>query len=456
MATTPIHSRTVLVDSLRKLLRRDAAGNVVNLLSKIRPGDVPALFKELTEPETAAVVQAVATRDPQRAADIFRELHVRQGLEYLRDLDVPLQASILTAMTPDDAAEFLSEVTEEERENLLGTMQGREAREVLYLLEYGEETAGRIMNPDFFAVEETLTAREAIGALQSRGKEVEVPFYVYVLDSRRHLVGVHSLRQLLIAAPDKPLREFMSTDIVSVTTDTDQEEVARVVSRYDLLAVPVVDEQHRLVGVISIDDVIEVLKEEATEDVYRLAGTSEDERMSRSILRAVGLRIPWLLAAFFGGLIASKVINHFEGVLSRAVILAGFIPIILGMGGNIGTQCSTIIVRGLATGRIEVGELWRVLFREIRIALLLGGLYGGLLGLASPLLLDVGAEVGILLGLSLFFSMLIAAIIGSSAPMMFQRVGVDPAVATGPFITTSVDVLATLVFFQLATWLVLT
>lgn len=455
VAPTPLHSRTILVDSLRKLLRRDAAGNIVNLLSKIRPGDVPALFKELSETEKAAVFTAVATREPQRAAAILPEFHVQPGLQYLNSLEVPVQASILTAMTPDDAAEFLSEMAEEVRESLLEAMKGREAREVRYLLEYGEETAGRIMNPDFFAVKESLTASEAISALQSRGEAVEVPFYVYVLDGRNHLVGVLSLRQLLLASPETPLREFMSTDIVSVSTDMDQEEVARVVSRYDLLAVPVVDAQHRLVGVISIDDVIDILKEEATEDVYRLAGTSEDERTSRSILHAVALRMPWLFVAFFGGLLASKVINSFQSVLSSMVILAGFIPVILGMGGNIGTQCSTTIVRGLATGRIEVGELWRVLFREFRIALLLGLLYGGLLALASAFVLDVPPEVGFLLGISLLSSMLIAAIIGSSVPMLLQRISVDPAVATGPFITTSVDVLATLVFFTLVNLLVL-
>ncbi|MFQ5718022.1 MAG: magnesium transporter [Acidobacteriota bacterium] len=456
MAIPPRHSRTVLVESLRKLLRRNAAGNIVNLLSKIRPGDVPALFKELTEREKPAVFQAVAGRDPGLAAAILPEFHVEPGLAYLEHLQPPVQVTVLKAMTPDDAAEFLSERTEDQRESLLESMQGREAREVRYLLEYGEETAGRIMSPAFFAVQETLTAGEAVTALQSRGDDVEVPFYVYVLDQRRHLVGVLSLRQLLLAARDTPVREFMATDIVSVTAETDQEEVARVVSRYDFLAVPVVDDQHRLVGVIAIDEVIDVLKEEATEDVYRLAGTSEDERISKSILRAVVLRIPWLLAAFFGGLLASRVINHFQGVLAQMVVLAGFIPVILGMGGNIGTQCSTTIVRGLATGRIEVREMWAVLFREVRIALILGLLYGGLLALTSWLVLDIPSDLGALVGFSLLCSMLIAATIGSLVPMVLRRMGVDPAVATGPFITTSVDILATLVFFQLATRLVLT
>jgi len=276
-----------------------------------------------------------------------------------------------------------------------------------------------------------------------------------VVDERQHLLGVLSLRQLLLARPGEQVSHTMTTDVVSSTTDTDQEEIARLVARYDLLAIPVVDGQHRLVGVIAIDDIIDVLKEEATEDFYRLAGTSEDERLHRSVFRAVRLRIPWLLASFAGGLLASQVINHYEGVLAKVVILAGFIPLILGMGGNIGTQCSTIIVRGLATGRIEIRELWRVIFREVRIAMILGLIYGTLLGLGGLLLLQISPSVALLIGLSLLASMIIAALFGSALPMLLSRMGVDPAVATGPLITTSVDVMAIAIFFQLAALLVL-
>ncbi len=450
-----MHPKRLLVESLRKLLRRNASGHVVNLLSKLRPADVAGLFKDLTDKEREAVFTALARRDPARAGQVLREFHVQPGLGYLQSLETPLQVSVLKAMTPDDAAEFVSEMPAEIRQQVLEAMEGREAVEIRHLLEYGEETAGRIMSPEYFAVQETVTAGEAIRLLQARGAEVEIPFYVYVVDSRNHLVGVLSLRQLLLSPPDAPVRQSMTTDLVSVSTDMDQEEVARLVSRYDLVAIPVVDSLHRLVGVVAIDDIIDVLKEEATEDFYRLAGTSEDERMHRSVFRAVRLRIPWLLASFFGGLMASQVINHFEGVLAQVVILAGFIPVILGMGGNIGTQSSTIIVRGLATGRIEIREIWHVVFREVRIAAVLGLIYGTLLGLGGAFLLGMRTEVALLLGLALLASMLIAALIGSSVPMLLRRLGIDPAVATGPFITTSVDVLATLIFFQLAVLLVL-
>jgi magnesium transporter len=455
MVASTTHPKTVLADSLRKLLRRGAAGHVVNLLSKLRPADVATLFKDLTERERTVTFKILAERDPARAGLILREFHAQPGLDYLNVVDLDRRAAIFKEMDPDDAADLVSEMPDEEREELLDAMHGKEAYEIRYLLEYGEETAGRIMTPEYFAVRETVTAAEAIQALQSRSEEVEVPFYVYVQDSRNHLVGVLSLRQLLLSPPDTPIRNTMTTDVVSVTTDMDQEEVARQVSRYELVGIPVVDSQHRMVGAISIDDVIDVIREEATEDFYRLAGTSEDERMHRSVFRAVRLRIPWLLASFVGGLAAAKIIAHYEGLLAVEVLLAGFIPVILGMGGNIGTQCSTIIVRGLATGRIEIREIWSVIFRESRIALILGVIYGVLLGLGGAALLGLSTNVALLLGLSLLASMFIAALIGSSVPMILKKIGIDPAVATGPFITTSVDVLATLIFFQLAVVLVL-
>ncbi|MCZ6746590.1 MAG: magnesium transporter, partial [Acidobacteria bacterium] len=315
MSTQEAQTRSVLLESLRRLLRRGASGHVVNLLSKFRPADVAALFKDLNERQRLEVFAALANRDPERAALVLRELNVHSGLEILDAIGKEQRAMVMGALTPDDAAELISEMDEEGRQELLETLRSREASEIRHLLEYGEETGGRIMNPEFFAVQETVTAAEAIKALQDRGAEVEVPFYIYVVDERQHLLGVLSLRQLLLVRPGEQVSHTMTTDVVSSTTDTDQEEIARLVARYDLLAIPVVDGQHRLVGVIAIDDIIDVLKEEATEDFYRLAGTSEDERLHRSVFRAVRLRIPWLLASFAGGLLAAQVIHHYEGVL---------------------------------------------------------------------------------------------------------------------------------------------
>ncbi len=323
-----------------------------------------------------------------------------------------------------------------------------------------EETAGRIMTTEFFALDEDTLVKDAISSLRDAA-ETEMIFYLYVVDDRNHLIGVCSLRQLLLSNPELPLKQFMQTDLISATTDTDQEEVARIVSRYNLLAIPVTDENNRLVGVVTIDDVVDVIKEEATEDFYKMAGTSDEEILTKSVFKSARIRLPWLLASFFGGIVATAILSRFEGTLSSFVMLTYFLPIIMGMGGNIGNQSSTIIVRGLATGRIELSMLGRVAVKEIRIAVVLGLSYGLLLGviayslgllqepsLSSPLLF------GLMVGIALSASMIIAGTIGSIVPMTLQKAGIDPAVAATPFVATAVDILGVLCYLGMAYYLV--
>ena len=226
--------------------------------------------------------------------------------------------------------------------------------------------------------------------------------------------------------------------------------MARIASSYDLLAVPVVDEHNVLAGIITIDDVIDVMREEATEDFYKLAGTSDEERLMKSTLRSAAIRLPWLFAAFLGGLLAAMLIKEYLPLLSRVTMLVCFIPVVLGMGGNIGTQAATIMVRGLSTGRISLRHVGGVIFKEIRIALLLGVIYGILLGAAATFLVGMSNPAAFIVGLALLASMAIAAIIGSMLPMLLKLVHIDPAVATSPFVTTSVDLLGLLAFFGLA------
>jgi len=242
----------------------------------------------------------------------------------------------------------------------------------------------------------------------------------------------------------------MVPEVIAVAPDTDQEEVARYVARYDLLAVPVVDGQNVLAGIVTIDDVIDVMREEATEDFYKLAGTSDEERLVKSTLRSAGIRLPWLFAAFVGGLVAAMLIKGYAPLISEAVLLVCFLPVVLGMGGNIGTQAATIMVRGLSTGRISLRHVGGVIFKEIRIALLLGTIYGLLLALAAVFLVGLDNTAGAMVGLSLLVSMALAAVVGSMLPMLLKLAHIDPAVATSPFVTTAVDLLALLAFFGLA------
>jgi magnesium transporter len=288
--------------------------------------------------------------------------------------------------------------------------------------------------------------------LQKEYIDVEMPFYLYVVDEGDHLVGVCSLRQLVTVPADAPLKDFMSKDIFTVKTDTDQEEVARVVSRYDLLAVPVIDENHRIVGIITVDDVIDIIRDEETEDILKMAGAGEDFVETKSILSSTRIRLPWLLASCLGGIFAFFIIGKFEASLNKLVYLAAFIPVIMGMGGNIGIQSSTIVVRGLATDRIQTSRFWSVIIRELAVGGILGCFYGILLGLVAHTRYFMW-KLGVVVGVSVIFTMSISSLVGASLPMIFSRFKIDPAVATGPFVTTTIDILSVTLYFLFATYL---
>ena len=306
------------------------------------------------------------------------------------------------------------------------------------------------MVPDFIALAEDTTAKEAIEALQKEYSDVEMPFYLYVVDDYGKLVGVSSLRQLVLVRPETPLREFMTTDVFSVQTDMDQEEVAKIVARYDILAVPVVDDTNRLVGIVTVDDVIDIFRREATEDILKMAGVGEEFVETKSVLKSTRIRLPWLFASCVGGIVAFFIIGKFEGSLAKIATLAAFIPVIMGMGGNIGTQSSTIVVRGIATGRIDIRDFWSVIFKELTIGVILGIIYGLLIGSVAQIRYSIGA-LAISVGLAVISSMSVAALVGSLVPMAFARIHIDPAVATGPFVTTAIDIISVTFYFMIAT-----
>jgi len=328
-------------------------------------------------------------------------------------------------------------------------MRRRESGQVESLLDYAEQTAGRIMNPNVFALSEDLTVGEAVSALQS-AINVEMVFYLYVVDVRRHLVGVTSLRRLLLVAPETPLKRIMTPDVISVRVDTDQEEAARLVASYNILAIPVVDEENKLVGVITVDDVIDVLKDEATEDLYRLAGVSGDERVETPAWDALKKRLPWLGVNLGTAFLAASVVAAFEHTISRATALAVFMPIVAGMGGNAGTQTLTVIVRGLALGELSWANARKALFKEAAIGL--GN--GVVLGLIAALVAWAtkgNPMLGLLLGMAMICNMLVASTAGTLVPLGLKAMKVDPALASSVFITTFTDVVGFASFLGLAT-----
>ena len=447
--TLPKLQVNTFVETIRRLLRRGALANVGNIMQKSHPADIALTFRHLDPEEQWQVFLTID--DKSVAAEVLTELEENELRFFIERIPEKSLVELMTTLPPDDATDILNVLPQDLANDILSQMKKDQSSQVAELLNYDEKTAGGIMVPNYFALHENTTAKQAIDALQE-STDKEMVFYIYVTDDAGHLVGVLSLRQLLMMPATKKLKDVMNTHAVFVRTDTDQEDVARMVSRYNILAVPVVDNTNKLVGIITVDDVIDVLREEATEDMLRMAGAGDDNiDASFQTFVSVRQRSPWLLASCIGGVISLVIISRFENLLNTVIILAGFIPVIVGMGGNVGTQSSTIVVRGLAMKRINLSHTWKILFREMRISLVMGTMYGGILAAYTLMFHQEMPLLGVVVGSSLLLSMVISATIGSLLPMIFQRLNIDPAVATGPFITTSTDIIGVLIYLLIAT-----
>jgi len=446
----PQRKLDVVLDSVKRLMRMGATANLVNLLQKQHPADLAQLLSELPDKERRSAFTLLAERNTRVAMEALSELGHEAGAALLRERSADEIVKLTQELPSDDAAALIDYLPEELSAAVLELMQKRPAGgDVGDLLEYAEQTAGRIMNPKVFALAEDMTAAEAITALQG-SRDVEVVFYLYVIDARRHLVGVVSLRRLLLVAPDTPLKRIMTTDLISVRADMDQEEVARLVASYNLLAIPVVDEENKLVGVITVDDVIDVIKDEATEDIYRLAGVSSDERVFTPTSESLRKRLPWLLINLLTAFLAAGVVKLFEGTLAAWLALAVFMPIVPGMGGNAATQTLTVIVRGLALGELTWANSRKVLFKEI----LVGIGNGAATGVVAALLAWAMAgqpSLGVLLFLAMIINLFVAGAAGTLIPLGLKALKVDPALASTVFITTFTDVCGFAAFLGLAT-----
>ena len=440
----------ILVDSIKRLHRRGATSHLRKIVNKTHAADLSVVFRSLSISEQLRLFNLI--EDIEQKGVLFSELEQDIFLDIVEEISIEDIVEIFENMPTDDVADLLGRLPEEKADVILKKMKKEGSDEVEDLLSYENDTAGGIMVPDFIALSQEVNAKEAIESLQKEYLDVEMPFYLYVVDEYGKLVGVSSLRQLVVVPPETPLREFMTTDVFSVRTDMDQEEVAKIVARYDILAVPVVDETNRLVGIVTVDDVIDIFRREATEDMLKMAGAGEEFVETKSILKSTRIRLPWLFASCIGGLFAFFIINQFEGSLNKFVYLAAFIPVIMGMGGNIGTQSSTIVVRGLATGRISIREIWSVVFKELTIGFILGIVYGILIGSVAQFRYRMDL-LAVSVGLAVVSSMALAAVVGSFVPMAFARVNIDPAVATGPFVTTAMDIISVFFYFMIATTL---
>ena len=443
------HEISVLRDTFRRLIRRHAKINITKLLTKTHPADLAVLYRFFTDMEQKTLFNLMM--DMEQVSEFLSELDEPIILNLIGDEPPEKIAKLFQKLGVNDQVDILALFSDEKTQSILDLLNTEKQEEVEEIMSYPVDSAASIMTTDVFTLHQNIIAYEAIKELQRQEKS-EMVFYLYITDDDNRLTGVISLRDLVTTPPETSLIDIMTKNVVSVRPETDQEEVAKIVARYNYLAVPVVDMDDSMLGIVTVDDVVDVIREEATEDFLQMAGAGKDrEILLKSSWENVKSRLPWLFASWVGGVLAAFIIGKFEHMLETTVALAAFIPVIIGMGGNVGTQSSTIVVRGIATGRVEAGGEVKLVFKELRVGLILGILYGILLGGFTLLpFVESPASLGIIVGLSICSSMLIASCVGTVVPLILQKIDVDPAIATGPFVTTSIDILGVTLYFLIA------
>lgn len=437
-----------LSSDVRDLLDADNVAEAAARLEAIHPADAAEIFLDLDREERARLLPAI---DREALARVIEYLADDARPDLIADLPPAEVAPILDEIDDDIVVDILHQLPGERAEQFLREM--RRASFVAPLLRHADETAGGHMTRAYIALQGNWTVDHAIQYLRRVRPEADSAYYLYVVDSANRLEGIVSLRDLIIARPDQRLDEIMSRDVIKARSDMDQEEVARLVSRYDLVALPVVDEEDRLVGVITVDDVLDVIEEEATEDILKVAGIGVDETALSPVLDSARRRLPWLVVNMFTAFLAAFVVSRFEDTISEVAALAAFMPIIAGQGGNAGIQTSTIVLRGLALAEIDLGDLARVLRKEITLGLLKGVIFGAMLAVVAYIWQD-NATFAFVAGAAMLLNMLVASVGGVMIPITLRYVlRVDPATAAGVFDTTLTDVMGFFIFLGLATLL---
>lgn len=428
----------------------------------VESGDIEQLNDWLKQTSTVEIAEELARLDPEDRAVPFRLLAKDRAIEVFEDLDPADQQALLDslrdervvqlfeAMDPDDRARLVDEMPAKVARRLVGGLSPWERALTATLLGYREETAGRIMSPEYVGLRAGMSVEQALDKVRRAGRQAETVYALPVTDDQRRLIGVMGLRDLVLADPDQRIGDLMETDVYSARVDDDQETVARLIGEADLLALPIVDTEGRLVGIVTVDDAIAVLEEEETEDIARTGGSEPVGRpyLTVSVLRLARTRIVWLLLLILAAALTVNVLQAFEGTIEQVVTLALFIPLLIGTGGNTGAQSATTVVRALAVGEVRFEDLPRVVFREARVGFTLGlGL--GAVGFA-PVALLYSLPIGIVVGLTIVTICTYAATVGSLLPILAGRLGLDPAVLSAPFITTLVDATGLVIYFLIA------
>ncbi|GAB4224572.1 MAG: magnesium transporter [Stanieria sp.] len=440
--------RQLVRSQLELLLNQGNLEGAKALLVPVKPVDIAEAIEGL--PESMQVI-AFRLLSKAEAIEVYEYLDSAVQQALIQEFKRQEVLDIVDKMSPDDRAKLFDELPAKVVRRLVAQLSPGERQATALLLGYEEDTAGRIMTPEYISLKESLTVSETLERIRSLANASEVIYYLYVTDASRHLTGIVSLRDLVISSIEKTLGEIMTRDVVSVHTDTDQEEVARTIQRYDLLAVPVVDREDRLVGVVTVDDVIDILEQEATEDIYALGGvqSDRDNYFQTNLITVARRRVVWLFVLLITNTVTGTIIRSQEELLQQVVTLAAFIPLLTGTGGNVGAQSSTVVIRGLNTEEITDLGPGKVIFREALAGILLGGILG-VVATVWAYWLQGNFFVSLAVGISLVAIALLASVAGSALPFLFRSLKLDPALMSAPFITTAVDVLGVLIYFNIA------
>lgn len=429
-----------MIEELKVPTSEEEAEALKEYLEEQHPEDIAEYLETLDDREKqAALIQVL---EPEDAAEVLfaiddKELMVSILLELPRNM----ASAIANEIPSDEAADMLEDLDDNERSRILSLFEDEAVDDITDLLTYESDTAGGLMTTEFVVVPVFVNAEKAIEIIRMYAPDAETIYYVYVIDGLNHLVGILSLRELIIAGPETAVGDIMRQNVTSVNVRDDQEEVADIMSKYSLLALPVVDDEDHILGIITVDDIVDVIQDEASEDIYRMAGTTEAEMdEGASVITAYASRLPWLLITIFGGICSGTVLDHFELTLQQVAALIIFIPMMTGIAGNVGTQSCTVTVRGLATGNVTTKEAFGTILREALLGFALGLTVGAIVCLVASFW-QHSMALGITVGLTLILNNFMAALLGTVVPLTLERLHVDPAVASSAFITTTTDVL---------------
>ena len=425
---------------LNAILEDVHSADIVELLMELEEEDRKKLISVLSWEQISAVLEEVDTPIFTNLINLFTKDQRRM---------------ILEEMGQDDIVDLIASLDKEKQSEILSLLNYEDASELQELLVYEEDTAGGIMTKDYITVRKDFSVYRAIEEVRIQASEAETVYYIYIVDQEDRLVGVLSLKELITSKSNRILEEIMREQVIQVDVHTDQEEVARIVAKYNLIAIPVVDDAGIIKGIITVDDIIDVIEEEATEDIYKFAGTTEGEyniedSFPKRLWASVRSRLPWLIITVFGGLLSAKIIGGFEATLNKNTAVAYFMPLLAGMGGNVGTQSSTLTVRGIATGQIDSKEVFKIVLQEFSVGFTVG-LVCSLIVAAVTFLLQGESVLSLIVGVAMWANMITAATIGTLVPLVFKKVGVDPAVASAPFISTTIDITGISIYFTLTT-----